>query len=112
MNTAAAAARHAVELSAAQHRRLESGDFEAYGQHEAAQVAACRTLLEWPIAEFDEETRLLVNELSALQRQLCEQFDALLAAAGAGNRRLLKGQRAMRAYGARETAAPIRTRAG
>ena len=75
---AAEAARRAVELSAAQYQRLEAGDFDGYGKHEAAQEAACRVVLEWPVAEFDAETIALVDELSGLQRRLCEQFDALL----------------------------------
>ena len=110
--TASEAARRAVDLSAAQHRRLDAGDFAAYARHEAEQLAACRTILEWPLADFDAETRSLVNELSAIQRRLCEQFDSLLESAGADNQRLLAGQRAIRAYGARDTATSIRTRAG
>ncbi|MEZ4494946.1 MAG: hypothetical protein R3C29_16740 [Dehalococcoidia bacterium] len=109
---AAEAARRAVELSAAQYQRLEAGDFDGYGKHEAAQEAACRVVLEWPVAEFDAETIALVDELSGLQRRLCEQFDALLERAGADNRRLRAGQRAMHAYGAPGTATPLRTRTG
>jgi hypothetical protein len=112
MSDVAEAARLAVSLSAAQHHRLDDGDFDGYADHEAEQVAACRVILEWPLAEFDEETRPLINELSGLQRQLCEQFDTLLEAAGADNQRLRAGQRAMRAYGAPQAAMPLRTRAG
>jgi hypothetical protein len=91
---------------------LDEGDFEGYVDGEPAQTEACRTILEWPLAEFDGETAALVNELVGLQRRLCEQFDRLLAASQVDGDRLGRGRRAVEAYGARPRSTPLKTRAG
>jgi hypothetical protein len=112
MSTAREAARMAVLATTDLLQALDEGDFDSYVEGEPAQVEACRTILEWPLGEFDDETAALVSELVRLQRQLCEQFDRLLAASQVDGDRLGRGRRAVEAYGARPTSMPLKIRAG
>jgi hypothetical protein len=95
-----------------QLRLLDEDDFDGYVAGEPEQVAACRMILEWPLAEFDDETQALVVELVNLQRQLCQQFDRLVAASAVDGSRLGQGRRALEAYAARPAALPLQIRAG
>ena len=112
MTTAREAARAAVVATTDQLRRLDEDEFDSYVEREADQVAACRAILEWPLAEFDDETQALVVELVSLQRRLCDEFDRLLAASAVEGNRLGQGRRAIEAYAARPMALPMQTRAG
>jgi hypothetical protein len=112
VTTAREAARSALLATSAQLQLLDDDDFDGYVAGEPDQVAACQLILEWPLAEFDDETQALVAELVKLQRRLCEQFDRLLAASALDGSRLGQGRRALEAYAARPAALPLQTRAG
>jgi hypothetical protein len=112
LSAAREAARQAVVATTELLQALDAGDFEGYVDGEPAQAEACRTILEWPLEEFDGETAALVNELVGLQRRLCEQFDRLLAASQVDGDHLGRGRRAVEAYGARAASVPLKTRAG
>jgi hypothetical protein len=112
MSTAREAARTAVLVTTELLETLDEGNFDGFVEREPAHTAACRTILEWPLVEFDGETAALVNELVELQKRLCEQFDRLLAASQVDGDRLGRGRRAVEAYGLQPRAIPLKTRAG